>query len=188
MSFVKFYQKQVVPELKKQFGYKNDLQVPKIEKVVLNVGLSKGLKDSNYIEAIESTLTRISGQKPIKTKARKSISNFKIRQGMIIGMKVTLRGKRMYDFVEKLIKVTLPRVRDFRGLAPKSIDKEGNLNIGIKEHISFPEIKADEIERLHGLEVAVASTAKSREEGKALFVALGFPFSEEEKNKREKEK
>jgi large subunit ribosomal protein L5 len=184
MSLLKVYQKSVIPELKKQFGYKNDLEIPKIEKVVLNVGLSKGLKDANFLEAIESTMSRISGQKPVKTKAKKSISNFKIREGMVIGMKVTIRGKRMYDFVEKLVKVTLPRVRDFRGLDQKSLDKEGNLNIGIKEHIAFPEIKADEIERLHGLEVAIVSTAKSREEGKALFSALGFPFKEEEKKKK----
>lgn len=180
MDLKESYQKQVIPQLKKEFGYKNIFQVPKIEKVVLNVGLGRGLKDSSFIETVESTLTRISGQKPVKTKAKKSISNFKIRAGMDIGMKVTLRGKRMYNFVEKLIKVTLPRVRDFRGLPTEKIDNKGNLNIGIKEHISFPEIKADEIEKLHGLEVAVITNAKNKEEGLALFKALGFPFKDNE--------
>ena len=181
MNLKEYYFKKAVPELKKQFGYKNEMQVPKLEKAVLNVGLSKGLKDATFIDTVESTLARITGQKPVKTKSKKSISNFKIREGMIIGMKVTLRGKRMYDFVEKLIKVTLPRVRDFRGLDPKALDNNGNLNIGIQEHISFPEIRSDEIEKLHGLEVAIVTNAKNREEAKALLAALGFPFKEESK-------
>ncbi len=176
MNLKEIYKKEIIPELKKEFGYKNNMQVPKLEKVVLNAGLGKGLKDSTFIDNVENTLTRITGQKPIKTKAKKSISNFKIREGMVIGMKVTLRDKRMFDFIEKLIKITLPRVRDFRGLSLDSVDKEGNLNIGIKEHISFPEIKADEIERLHGLEIAIVTTAKDKKEGIALFKALGFPF------------
>ena len=179
MNLKEVYQKKVVPELEKQFGYKNELQVPKLEKVVLNVGLSKGLKDANFMDVVESTLTRITGQKPLKTKAKKSISNFKIRQGMVIGMKVTLRGRRMYDFIEKLIKVTLPRVRDFRGLDEKILDKNGNLNIGIKENLAFPEIKADEIEKIHGLEIAVITTAKTRAESLALLFALGFPFKKQ---------
>jgi len=178
MNLKEIYQKKAVPELKKQFGYKNDLQVPKLEKAVLNVGLGKGIKDASFIENAESTLLRITGQKPLKTKAKKAISNFKIRQGMVIGLKVTLRGQRMWDFVEKLIRVTLPRVRDFRGLDLKALDKKGNLNIGIKEHLAFPEIKVDEIEKLHGLEIAIVTTAKTKEEGAALFVALGFPFKE----------
>jgi large subunit ribosomal protein L5 len=183
MNLKEQYTKKVVPELKKKFGYKNDMQVPKLEKVVLNVGLSKGLKDATFMDTVESTLTRISGQRPIKTKSKKSISNFKIRQGMIIGMKVTLRGQRMYDFIEKLVKVALPRVRDFRGLDWKTLDAKGNLNIGIKEHISFPEIRSDEIEKLHGLEIAIVSTAKSIEEAKSLFLAIGFPFKTEEQIK-----
>jgi large subunit ribosomal protein L5 len=179
MNFYDNFKKQIVPQLQKELEYKNIFQVPKIEKVVLNVGLGRGLKDSGFIETVENTLTRISGQKPVKTKAKKSISNFKIREGMDIGMKVTLRGKRMYDFIEKFIKVTLPRVRDFRGLPLKSIDKEGNLNLGVKEHISFPEIKADEIEKLHGLEVSFVTSAKNKNEGKILFKALGFPFKKD---------
>ncbi|MBD3359712.1 MAG: 50S ribosomal protein L5 [Candidatus Buchananbacteria bacterium] len=176
MSLKEYYKKEVAPQLKESFGYTNNLAVPKLKKVVLNAGLGKGVKDSSFMETVENTLTRITGQKPVKTKAKKSISNFKIREGMVIGMKVTLRGETMYDFIEKLIKITLPRVRDFRGLSLKSIDKEGNLNIGIKEHIAFPEIQADEIEKLHGLEMAIVTTAKNREEGEALFKALGFPF------------
>jgi large subunit ribosomal protein L5 len=186
MNLKEYYNKEVINKLKQEFGYKNIFEVPKIDKVVLNAGLSRGLKDASFIDTVESTLTRISGQKPIKTKAKKSISNFKIREGMIIGMKVTLRGARMWDFLEKLIKITLPRVRDFRGLILETIDNQGNLNIGIKEHISFPEIKADEIEKLHGLEIAVVTTAKNKKEGEALVKALGFPFREEagkEKNK-----
>jgi len=181
MNLKEYYFKKIVPELKKKLGYKNDLQVPRLDKAVLNVGLSKGLKDATFLDTVESTLTRISGQRPVKTKAKKSISNFKIRQGMVIGMKVTLRGQRMYDFIEKLVKVTLPRVRDFRGLDWKMLDKKGNLNLGIQEHISFPEIRSDEIEKLHGLEVAIVSTAKNPKEAKALFLALGFPFKSEEK-------
>ena len=181
MNLKEYYFKKIVPELKKSLGCDNNMQVPKIEKAVLNVGLSKGLKDAAFIDTVESTLARISGQKPAKTKAKKSISNFKIRQGMVIGMKVTLRGQRMYDFIEKLIKITLPRVRDFRGLDWKLLDKNGNLNIGIKEHISFPEIRSDEIEKLHGLEIALVTTAKNREEAKALYLALGFPFKQDDK-------
>lgn len=176
MRLHEVYQKQIVPKLKEELGYTNAMAVPKIEKVVINAGLGRGLKDSAFIETVESTLTRITGQKPIKTKAKKSISNFKIREGMVIGMKVTLRGKRMWDFIEKLIKITLPRVRDFRGLTIKAIDSKGNLNIGIKEHIAFPEIKADEIEKLHGLEIAVITTSKTKKEGKALLEFLGIPF------------
>jgi large subunit ribosomal protein L5 len=147
-----------------------------VDKVILNAGLSKGLKDASFVDIIEDSLRRISGQKPVKTKAKKSISNFKIRQGMIIGMKVTLRGKRMYDFLDKLINITLPRIRDFRGLDDKAVDKTGNMTIGLKEHIAFPEIGSDEIEKIHGLEIVINTTAKNKEEGYELFKALGFPF------------
>lgn len=181
MQFKAFYNKEIVPKLKEQFGVKNVHAVPRLEKVVLNVGLSKGLKDASYIDAAESTLTRISGQKPVKTKAKKSISNFKIRQGMVIGMTVTLRGQRMYDFVEKLIKITLPRVRDFRGISTKHIDKNGNLNLGIREHLAFPEIKADEIDKLHGLEIALVTNARNHDTGMALWEAFGFPFVKDAK-------
>lgn len=178
MNLKEKYKKQVIPQIMKEFGYKNVMAVPKLEKVVINVGLSKAIKDPKFLDVMEDTLMRISGQRPIKTKAKKSISSFKIREGMLVGLKVTLRGKRMYDFVDKLVNVALARVRDFRGLAPKNVDASGNLNIGFKEHISFPEIRPDEIERIHGLEVAVVTTAKSREEGLRLLRLLGFPFRE----------
>lgn len=172
------YSKEIIPKLKEKLGYKNNLATPRIDKVIINAGLSKGLKDATFIDTVESTLTRITGQRPVKTKAKKSISNFKIREGMVIGMKVTLRGKRMYDFLDKLINITLPRVRDFRGLEKESVDKNGNLTIGFREHISFPEVGSDEVERLHGLEVVINTTAKTREEGFELLKSLGFPFKD----------
>ncbi len=170
------YNKEILPALKKQFGYKNNLAAPKVEKVVVNVGTGQGLKDAKFNDAVEDTLTRITGQKPVRTVAKKSISNFKIREGLVVGQSVTLRGPRMYEFLDKLINATLPRVRDFRGLDPKSVDPQGNLNIGLKEHIAFPEIKSDEVEKIHGLQVAVVTTAKTRTEGLELLKLLGFPF------------
>lgn len=171
------YEKQVAPDLMKHFGYKNRMAVPKLKLVSVNVGMSTNLlKDPKIPETVESTLTRITGQKPVKTLAKKSIASFKIRQGQHIGMKVTLRGDRMWHFLEKLIHVTMPRIRDFRGISPKLVDKQGNLSIGFKEYIAFPEIRSDEIERLHGVQVTVSSTAKTREEGLELFKRLGFPF------------
>jgi large subunit ribosomal protein L5 len=176
MNLKEKYKKEIVPEMKKIFGYKNDLAVPSLEKLVVNVGVGKNLKEPNFIEAVEKTLIRITGQRPVKTKAKKSISGFKIREGLVIGLMVTLRGQRMYDFTQKLINVTLPRVRDFRGLPEKSIDGRGNLSIGFKEYICFPEIRPDEVEKLHGLEVSIATTTKSHKEGLELFKLLGFPF------------
>ncbi|WKZ28535.1 MAG: 50S ribosomal protein L5 [Patescibacteria group bacterium] len=171
------YEKQVAPDLMKHFGYKNRMAVPKLKLVSVNVGMSTNLlKDPKIPETVESTLTRITGQKPVKTLAKKSIASFKIREGQHIGMKVTLRGDRMWHFLEKLIHVTMPRIRDFRGISPKLVDKQGNLSIGFKEYIAFPEIRSDEIERLHGVQVTVSSTAKTREEGLELFKRLGFPF------------
>ena len=180
------YIKEVVPQLVKKFGYKNSLQAPKLLKVTLNVGVGSGLKDANFIEHVEDILNRISGQHAVRTKAKKSISNFKIRQGMTVGAKVTLRGERMYEFVDKLISVTLPRVRDFRGLSPDFLDKKGNLSISFKEYICFPEISSDEVERLFGLELAITNSANSKEEGLEMFKLLGFPF--DEKLKRVKSK
>jgi len=170
------YQKEVVPALKAKFGYKNNLAIPRVNRVVINVGTSLGLKDPKFNDLVEGTLVRIAGQKPVKTAAKKSISNFKIRKGLVVGMMVTLRGDRMNDFLDKLINVTLPRVRDFRGLDPKIIDRQGNLNLSFREHMSFPEIKADEVEKIHGLQVTVVTTAKTKEEGLELFKLLGFPF------------
>ena len=178
-SFNEQYNKKILPALKEKFGYKNNLAVPKITKVVLNVGTGHGLKDPKFNEAVEDTLLRITGQKPVKTVSRKSISNFKIREGLVVGMSVTLRGARMHDFLNKLINVTLPRVRDFRGLDTKSVDSRGSLNLGFREHIAFPEIKSDEIEKIHGLQITVVTTAKTHEEGLELFSLLGFPFRKE---------
>lgn len=170
------YIQKVIPALKEKFGYKNNLAVPKLEKVTLNVGIPLAKRDDKFLELVERTLTRISGQKPVFTRAKKAISAFKIREGDIVGAKVTLRGKRMYDFVDKLINITLPRVRDFRGIKPSAVDKEGNLNLGFKEHVAFAEINPSEVEMIHGLEVAVTTTAKSYEEGFELLRSLGFPF------------
>lgn len=172
------YEKKVVPAMVEKFGYKNRMAVPKLKLVSVNVGMTAAnLKDPKYAETVEATLQRITGQKPVKTLAKKSIASFKIRQGMEIGMKVTLRGARMWHFLEKLIHVTLPRVRDFRGVPSKIVDKQGNLSLGFKEYIAFPEIRSDEVERLHGIQVTVGTTARSKEEGVELFRLLGFPFN-----------
>lgn len=180
-SFIQRYKEHVVPELQKKFGLKNALQVPAITKVTLNVGVGRSLKDQNFLAMVEDSLTRISGQKPIHTKAKKSIASFKIREGLVVGMQVTLRKKRMVDFLDKLVNIAIPRIRDFRGLELKSIDARGNLSIGFRENLAFPEIKSDEIERTHGLEINISTTAKTRERGIALFTLLGFPFKKESK-------
>jgi large subunit ribosomal protein L5 len=179
MSFQSFYKTEVVPKLQKEFGYKNINAVPTIKSISLNIGLGPGLKDAKFLETAEKTLIRISGQKPVSTKSRKSISGFKIREGMVVGMKVTLRGRMMWDFLGKLIWVSLPRVRDFRGLSPKAFDGRGNYSIGFKEHIAFPEIRSDEIEVIHGLQVTIATTAKNDEEAKALLKGIGLPLRSE---------
>ncbi len=174
MTLHEHYIQNVVPQMKEKFQYKNALAVPKMTKVVVNIGINQAMKDK--INTIENTLTRITGQKPVKTLAKKSISNFKIRQGMVIGMMVTLRKKQMYNFIDKLINIVLPRLRDFRGLSEKSIDKDGNLNIGFREHIVFPEINPDEIESLHGLAIAITTTTKDKKQGLEFLKLLGFPF------------
>lgn len=174
--FEKKYKEVVIPALKERFGYDNRYQVPRITKVTLNVGLGRAVKDANYKEVVTDSLTRITGQKPVTTRAKKSIASFKIREGQIIGMKVTLRKKRMLDFLMKLVTVVLPRVRDFRGLDIKAVDAQGNVSIGFRESTAFPEVKSDELENIHGLEVAISTTAESREEGMALCTLLGFPF------------
>ena len=174
--FEQKYQEEVIPALKSRFGYANRYQVPKIMKVTLNVGLGHALKDANYQEVVTDSLTRITGQKPITTRAKKSIASFKIREGQVIGMKVTIRKKRMLDFLTKLVTVVLPRVRDFRGLDIKAVDARGNLSIGFRESTAFPEVRSDELENTHGLEVTISTNAHSRDEGAALFTLLGFPF------------
>lgn len=178
------YNKEVVAKLMEKFGYKNKMAAPKIKKVTLNIGVGKGLTDASFNDLIINTLNRITGQKPSSIKARKSIAAFKIREGMIVGYKVTLRGDRMYDFLNKLVHIAFPRVRDFHGLdLKKNIDDHGNMTLGFKEHVVFAEISFDEVEKLHGLEVSITNTAKTREEGFELFSLLGFPFKKlENKN------
>ena len=171
------YKETIASALKDQLGYTNIMQVPRLEKVVLNVGFGRHAKEEKYIDSVERTLTLITGQKPVRNKSTKSISNFKIREGMVIGASVTLRGQRMYEFLDRLISLTLPRVRDFRGLNPNSFDARGNYTLGFKEHLSFPEITgADMGEVIHGLEITVCSNAKNKKEGNMLLSALGFPF------------
>jgi large subunit ribosomal protein L5 len=171
------YEKTIVKAMMEKFGYKNRMAVPRVRMVSINVGMTAAqLKDGKYPDTVEATLVRITGQKPVRTLAKKSVASFKIRQGMNIGMKVTLRGARMWHFLEKLVNITLPRIRDFRGLNPKTIDKQGNLSIGFREYIAFPEIRSDEVERLHGLQVTVSTTASSKAEGQELFKLMGFPF------------
>lgn len=176
VNLQKKYTDVVRPELKRQFSYKNIMQVPRVQKVVLNVGFGRQAKDKNVVEGVERTLSAITGQKPIRNKAKKSISNFKIRQGMEIGASVTLRGKSMYEFLYKLIHLTLPRVRDFRGLNPDSFDRGGNYTIGFKENYAFPEMGADSSDLLHGVELSICTSAKTKEEAKALLQAMGIPF------------
>jgi len=183
MTLKERYQKEIVPLLQKELGLKNALQAPKVEKVVVSVGLSQGIKDQKVLETVERTLERITGQKPVKTKAKKSIASFKIRQGMVVGMMVTLRGPRMWDFLTRLISATFPRVRDFRGISPKQIDGGGNLSVGFREHLPFPEIHTDEVERVHGLQVTVTTNAGSAKNGLLLLRALGFPFQQTEVSK-----
>lgn len=175
----KYYKETVAPALMKQFGYKNIMAVPAIKKVVLNVGVGKGLKEKDFIETVKATLTRITGQKPVETLSRDSISNFKIKEGMVIGVKVTLRGQRMWDFLEKLAKITLPRIRDFRGIPNNAFDKQGNYSLGFNEYLAFPEVKLDEVERTHGLQVNICTSAQSKEAGRALLAGLGFLFQNE---------
>lgn len=169
------YKNEVIPELTKQFGYRNPMEVPKITKVVLNIG-SGEFSDKKVLENAMGDLTRITGQKPIVTNARKSIAGFKIREGWPVGCKVTLRGERMYEFLDRLVSIAIPRVRDFRGLSPKSFDGHGNYAMGVGEQIIFPEIEYDKIDALRGLDITITTTARTDEEGRALLRALQFPF------------
>ena len=174
----KFYKEQVVPALMEKYGYKNVNECPKIEKVVLNMGLGDVKDNTKSLNAAVAELGLIAGQKPVIAKARKSVSNFKIHEGQNIGAKVTLRGDKMYDFLDKLISVALPRVRDFKGISSKSFDGHGNYALGVKEHLIFPEISFDKIERIRGLDVVVVTTAKDNKEAYQLLKEVGFPFAE----------
>lgn len=178
INFKEFYIKEIRKSLMEEFNFKNTMAVPKIVKIVVNVGAGEASTNKKIVDKISEELALITGQKPIITKARKSISAFKIRKGMPIGVKVTLRGEKMYSFLEKLIKIVLPRIRDFRGIAPKSLDGSGNLNLGLSEQILFPEIDYDKIDRIRGLEVTVVTSAKDNEKAKKLLALFGMPFKD----------
>lgn len=173
------YIKTVAAEMKNKFGYKNVMAVPRIKKVIVNVGIGKIVKENDKVEEVVNSITAITGQKPVKTKARKAISGFKVREGMEIGVKVTLRGKRMWQFIDRLVSATLPRTRDFQGINRKAVDQGGSLNIGIKEHMIFPEISPERVKHTFGLQVTVSTDAKTQEEGLELFKLLGFPIKSE---------
>ena len=176
MTFKDYYNQEVVKKLKKDLNLKNVMAVPKVIKIAINVGAGEAVTNKNVIEKIQEQLMTITGQKSMITKARISVSAFKIRKGLAIGVKVTLRGKRMYHFLEKLIRIVIPRLKDFRGVSDSNIDQNGNLNIGFPEQIIFPEIDFDKIDKIRGLQVTVVTNAKSKEKGKKLFEMLGIPF------------
>ncbi len=170
------YKNEVIPAMMAKFGYKNVMQVPRLEKVVINMGVGDAIQNSKALDAAVTDLATITGQRPVITKAKKSVAAFKLRQGMKIGCKVTLRGNRMYDFVDKLFNVALPRVRDFRGVSPDSFDGRGNYSLGIKEQLIFPEIEYDKIEKVRGMDIIFVTTAKTDEEARELLRLLGMPF------------
>lgn len=170
------YREKIAPELIEKFGYTSPMQVPRVTKITLNMGVGEGVADKKNIEMAVTDLTKIAGQKPVVTKARKAIANFKIRQGVAIGCMVTLRGTRMYEFLDRLVTVAFPRVRDFRGVSGRAFDGRGNYNVGLKEQIIFPEIEYDKIDKLRGMNISITTTAKTDEEAKALLAAFRFPF------------
>ncbi len=171
-----YYRETVAPELMKKFGYQSLMQVPRIRKITLNMGVGEGIGDKKILENAVSDMTKIAGQKPVTTKARKSIANFKLRAGYPIGCMVTLRGARMYEFLDRLVNIAIPRIRDFRGVSNRAFDGRGNYSLGIKEQIIFPEIEYDKIDALRGLNVSITTTAKSDDEARALLAAFRFPF------------
>ena len=171
------YQKEVSPSLMKEFGYSNVMQVPRLVKVVLNIGVGEAIQNAKALEAAERDLTAISGQHPITTRSKHSIAAFKLREGMPVGMKVTLRGRRMHQFLDKLINVVLPRIRDFQGVSADAFDGQGNYTLGFKEQIMFPEIEFDKVDKLRGLELSIVTTAQSDEEARRLLELLGMPFT-----------
>ena len=171
-----FYKDTIVNDLQTKFEYKSVMQVPRIEKITLNMGVGEAISDKKVLEHATNDLTAISGQKPVTTVARKSVAGFKIREGYPIGTKVTLRGERMWEFLERLISISIPRIRDFRGLNPKSFDGRGNYSMGVREQIIFPEIEYDKIDKIRGLDVTITTSAKDNEEGLALLSAFEFPF------------
>jgi len=174
------YQKEIAPALFKTFGFKNVMQIPHIEKVVVNIGLGEALDNPKALESAVADLTQITGQKPVLTKARKDISNFKLRSGRLIGTKVTLRGERMWSFLDRLLNIALPRVRDFRGVSTNAFDGRGNYTLGLKDQLVFPEIEYDKIDKLRGMEITIVTSAKTDEQARALLQLLGMPFTKKE--------
>lgn len=172
------YRETIVPALKAEFGFKNAMQIPTLVKIVVNMGVGDAAKDSKLIEGAIRDLATITGQKPLVTKAKKSIANFKLREGMPIGAHVTIRGDRMWEFADRLLSISLPRIRDFRGLSPKQFDGKGNYTFGITEQVVFPEIEQDKLDRVRGMDITFVTTAKNDDEGRALLRALGFPFKD----------
>ncbi len=174
------YEKEVAPALFKQFNFKNVMQVPRIEKVIVNIGVGEALDNPKALEAAVGDLTTVTGQKPVTTKARKSIANFKLREGRLIGAKVTLRGERMWAFIDRLLNIALPRVRDFRGVSANAFDGRGNYTLGLKDQLVFPEIEYDKIDKLRGMEVTIVTSARTDEQARALLQMLGMPFGKKE--------
>ncbi len=172
----KYYEEKVVPELMSEFGYKNIMQVPRIIKIVVNMGLGEAINDGKLLDAMSEDLALITGQKPVVTRARKSIANFKLREGMAIGLRVTLRKDYMWEFYDRLVNVALPRTRDFRGVSPRAFDGHGNYTLGIREHIIFPEINYDKVYKIKGMNITIVTSAETDEEARALLTKLGMPF------------
>ena len=170
------YQKEVAPAIAKEFGIKNPMAVPRVEKVVLNMGMGEAIANAKILDTAADELRAITGQKPVVTKAKKSIASFKLRQGMPIGVSVTLRGDRMYEFLDRLVSIALPRVRDFRGVSPKAFDGRGNYTIGIREQLIFPEIDFNKVDKLRGMNISIVTTARNDEQARALLKGLGMPF------------
>jgi large subunit ribosomal protein L5 len=175
------FREEVVPEMMKEFGYSNVMQVPQLKKIVINVGLGEAVSNAKALEAAVADISAITGQKPVVTRAKKSIAAFKLRAGMPIGAMVTLRGPRMYEFLDRLVAITLPRIRDFRGVSPNSFDGRGNYTLGVQEQIAFPEIDYDKIDKARGLELSLVTSAKNDEEGRRLLALLGMPFARTER-------
>jgi large subunit ribosomal protein L5 len=174
------YQKEIAPALFKQFAFKNVMQVPRVEKIVVNIGVGEALDNAKALEAAVGDLTTVTGQRPVTTKARKSIANFKLREGRLIGVKVTLRGERMWAFLDRLLNIALPRVRDFRGVSANAFDGRGNYTLGLRDQLVFPEIEYDKIDKLRGMEVTIVTSARTDEHARALLQMLGMPFGKKE--------
>lgn len=173
------YKKEVIPALMQQYGYENVMQVSRLEKVVLNIGVGEAITNAKALEAAEADITAIAGQHPVTTRSKKSIAAFKLREGMPVGLKVTLRGKRMYEFLDKLMNIVLPRIREFQGVSPNALDGHGNYTLGIKEQTVFPEIDYDKVDKVRGFEICITTSARTNEEGRSMLELLGMPFSKD---------